>query len=92
MAHTHYHSIIKSMIAAVMIFTAATAHAQSDIEEMKYLRLHGIEVTEGNNMYLLKSGHDKFLDMFDAIRQAKSFVHLEYFNFRTRVSCFQEAP
>ena len=82
MAHTHYHSIIKSMIAAVMIFTAATAHAQSDIEEMKYLRLHGIEVTEGNNMYLLKSGHDKFLDMFDAIRQAKSFVHLEYFNFR----------
>ena len=28
------------------------------------------------------SGQEKFDDMFKAIRQAKSSIHLEYFNFR----------
>jgi cardiolipin synthase len=31
---------------------------------------------------LLKTGHDKFVDMFEAVKNAKSFIHLEYFNFR----------
>ena len=31
---------------------------------------------------LLPSGQEKFDDMFEAIRQAKSSIHLEYFNFR----------
>ena len=29
-----------------------------------------------------KSGREKFIDLFEAIRQAKHHVHLEYFNFR----------
>ena len=33
-------------------------------------------------MKLLKSGREKFIDLFEAIRQAKHHVHLEYFNFR----------
>ena len=28
------------------------------------------------------SGQEKFDDMFQAIRQARSSIHLEYFNFR----------
>ena len=28
------------------------------------------------------SGQEKFDDMFEAIRQARSSIHLEYFNFR----------
>ena len=43
---------------------------------------YGIKFTEGNRVKLLKSGQEKFDDMFNAIRQAKSSVHLEYFNFR----------
>ena len=43
---------------------------------------YGIKFTEGNRVKLLKSGQEKFDDMFKAIRQAKSSVHLEYFNFR----------
>ena len=31
---------------------------------------------------MLPSGKEKFNDMFSAIRQAKSSIHLEYFNFR----------
>ena len=42
----------------------------------------GVHFTQGNSVRLLMSGKDKFADMFEAIRQAKSSVHLEYFNFR----------
>ena len=42
----------------------------------------GIQFTPNNNVKLLMSGKEKFADMFEAIRQAKSSVHLEYFNFR----------
>lgn len=73
---------LKLLILTAMSVAALSVKAQSDVEEMKYLELHGIDVTEGNEVHLLKSGHDKFVDMFDAIRQAKRFVHLEYFNFR----------
>jgi len=56
--------------------------AQSDVEEKAYLTLKGIELTEFNRVKLLKSGHEKFEDLFEAIRKAKWFIHLEYFNFR----------
>ncbi len=42
----------------------------------------GIEFTSNNTVVLLHTGRDKFDAMFSAIRQAKRYVHLEYFNFR----------
>ncbi|MBO5157893.1 MAG: cardiolipin synthase [Prevotella sp.] len=42
----------------------------------------GIEFSDSNSVTLLTSGKEKFNDMFCAIRQARSSVHLEYFNFR----------
>ena len=41
-----------------------------------------IEFTENNSVVLLHTGEEKFKAMFEAIRQAKLYVHLEYFNFR----------
>ena len=55
---------------------------RSDSILAQYLNECGIPITTGNSVKLLKSGHDKFVDMFKAIKEAKSFVHLEYFNFR----------
>lgn len=55
---------------------------RSDSILAQYLNECGIPITTGNSVKLLKSGHDKFVDMFEAIKEAKSFVHLEYFNFR----------
>lgn len=43
-------------------------------------------------MKLLKSGREKFIDLFEAIRQAKHHVHLEYFNFRTTLSPTPYSP
>lgn len=37
---------------------------------------------EGGSVTLLPTGLEKFEDMFKAIRQARRYVHLEYFNYR----------
>ena len=42
----------------------------------------GVEFTSNNSVVLLHTGRDKFKAMFSAIRQAKHYIHLEYFNFR----------
>ncbi|MDL2314807.1 cardiolipin synthase [Bacteroidales bacterium OttesenSCG-928-C19] len=41
-----------------------------------------IPISSNNKVKVLRSGSEKFLDMFDAIRNAKHHIHLEYFNFR----------
>ena len=49
---------------------------------VKELRDKGVSFSNDNSAVLLMSGQEKFDDMFQAIRNAKSSVHLEYFNFR----------
>jgi len=46
------------------------------------LRQEGVSFSHNNSVVLLTSGQEKFDDMFRAIEQARSSVHLEYFNFR----------
>lgn len=46
------------------------------------LREKGITFSHDNSVVLLTSGQEKFDDMFQAIRNARSSIHLEYFNFR----------
>ena len=61
---------------------AAPSQAKSDSILIAYLNANGIELTQQNKLKLLKSGEEKFIDLFQAIEQAKHHVHLEYFNFR----------
>ena len=50
---------------------------------IKYiLEKKNVEFTNDNSVTLLMNGHEKFDDMFKAIRQAQHHIHLEYFNFR----------
>jgi len=61
----------------------AEASAQtSDSLIVSQLQREGISFSHNNSVTLLMSGQEKFDDMFKAIRQARSSVHLEYFNFR----------
>lgn len=46
------------------------------------LEKQGVTFSDDNSVTLLMSGQEKFDDMFKAIRQARSSIHLEYFNFR----------
>lgn len=54
----------------------------SDSLIVQQMKAEGVCFSQGNKVKLLMSGKEKFADMFEAIRQAKSSVHLEYFNFR----------
>ena len=70
--------ILVFCIPLVMAVSAQTA----DSLMAAHLRSKGVKLYDGNSVQLLKTGHDKFEDMFEAVRNAKSFIHLEYFNFR----------
>lgn len=54
----------------------------SDSLVVNDLRQSGIKFSKNNSVTLLMNGQEKFDDMFKAIRQARSSIHLEYFNFR----------
>lgn len=55
---------------------------KSDSIFLSYLQECGIKTTAHNEIKILKSGHDKFIDLFNEIEKAKHHIHLEYFNFR----------
>ena len=71
-----------TLVAADTAATYTNAHLSSDSIIVKDLESRGISFTHNNRVTLLMNGQDKFDDMFKAIRQAKSSIHLEYFNFR----------
>ena len=73
---------IRLFLVTLLIFLTGSLKAQSDSTLIVYLNNLGIETTQYNQLKLLKSGEEKFIDLFQAIEQAKHHVHLEYFNFR----------
>ena len=67
----------------MMLCACAYSLAQkSDSLIVGKLREKGITFSHDNSVVLLTSGQEKFDDMFQAIRNARSSIHLEYFNFR----------
>lgn len=82
--------IVKRQIGNLLLFLFLTIPAlvyaadgvRSDSVMMAYLQSQGVNITRGNRVRLLKSGEEKFDDLFMAIRKAKHYIHLEYFNFR----------
>ena len=74
-------SILALTVCLTMSTTAISAQT-SDSVIVRQLRDEGIKFSHDNSVVLLKSGQEKFDDMFKAVRQAKSSIHLEYFNFR----------
>ncbi len=76
---------IVPVLTVLLLLFAGRASAQttrSDSTVMQRLKGMGIPVTYNNRVELLMNGHDKFVDLFEAIRGARHHVHLEYFNFR----------
>lgn len=60
------------------VATAQTA----DSVVIEALRQEGVVMTDGNSVKLLPSGAEKFADLFEQLGQARTFIHMEYFNFR----------
>ena len=68
--------------AALLLTTDVAKGQRADSVVVQTLREEGVRFSHDNSVALLMSGQEKFDDMFAAIRQARSSVHLEYFNFR----------
>ena len=49
---------------------------------VEQLRSKGVTFSHNNSVTLLMTGQEKFDDLFKAVEQARSSIHLEYFNFR----------
>ena len=75
-------NLFKFYALILLIFTTGSLKAQSDSTLIAYLKNLKIETTHHNQLKLLKSGEEKFIDLFQKIEEAKHHVHLEYFNFR----------
>lgn len=80
-----------TVFCVTFLFLCLSAYAQrpeddpmmrSDLMEMQTLKNLGFNVTDGNMVYLLKTGHDKFEDLFKYVAKAEKFIHMEYFNYR----------
>ena len=76
-----FRTLIVTIIANFCLLSATNAQ-RSDSTIVRQLREEGIRFSDNNSVTLLMSGQEKFDDMFCAIRQARSSVLLEYFNFR----------
>ena len=75
--------MFRTVILSFFTMTCLSVSAQtSDSLIVQTLRESGIRFSHNNRVTLLMSGQEKFDDMFQAIRQARSSIHLEYFNFR----------
>ncbi len=72
------------LLYTLFIFIVATVNASETSDSLlaRTLRKEGVTFSHDNSITLLTSGQEKFDDLFQAIRNAKSSVHLEYFNFR----------
>ena len=75
-------TILFTLFFAIPSVLYAANGERSDSAMVAYLRSEGVAITHGNRVCLLKSGEEKFNDLFMAIRKAKHYIHLEYFNFR----------
>ena len=78
---------MKHLIYTLIILLALTGcplHAQTTADSLviNELQQEGVTFSSNNRVKLLMSGQEKFDDMFQVIREARSSIHLEYFNFR----------
>jgi cardiolipin synthase len=65
-----------------LLFSLIGKAQTSDSLIVNQMKAVGVNFYPDNEVRLIMSGKDKFDLMFEDIRQAKSSVHLEYFNFR----------
>lgn len=66
----------------LILISRAIGASEADSLIVNQLRSKGVRFTKNNSVTLLMSGQEKFDDLFKAIDQARSSIHLEYFNFR----------
>lgn len=77
-------TILKKFLVALLalLYAVAMAAQRSDSLIVRQLEAKGVRFSHDNAVTLLVNGQEKFDDLFLAIDQARSSIHMEYFNFR----------
>lgn len=85
-------AILKNILFSILLLSIVSCGSFKAIERghiihsdeafKSYLQTENIEINPNNEVELLNGAHEKFVDMFAAIKNAKHHIHLEYFNFR----------
>ena len=72
------------LVLSVVSRETYAARSPMSVDSIIARRMHArsIPVVDSNSVRFFYTGHDKFVDLFDAVRNARSSIHLEYFNFR----------
>ena len=73
---------LKEVVAQAETDTA-NVYLPADSLFARFLKEKQIPITACNRMTLLKSGRSKFEHLFEDIKKAENYIHLEYFNFRS---------
>ena len=74
------------IFCGVLLSIGLVSMAQASLSDsltVEDLKENGVLFTPHNRVTLLPSGAEKFEDMFKAIEQARHYIYLEYFNFRS---------
>ena len=75
--------IIFSILLFIISGIAFAQPSRSDSAVVSFLRDEfDVRFSDNNSVVFFKTGQEKFDDLFQAVRQAKHSIHLEYFNFR----------
>lgn len=87
MNHISTRLIITSLLLVLAHSSMADEYSdclktRSDSTLISYLKENNITTTTDNELKILKSGREKFIDLFAEIEKAQHHIHLEYFNFR----------
>lgn len=76
---------LRNILLLIVIIMNNNTKAQSQFSDstiIHFLKRQNITFSSNNSIALLINGQEKFNDLFKAIEQARSSIHLEYFNFR----------
>lgn len=71
-----------NIVICLLFLVSICKGQQADSLVIEYLKEQHVPITENNQVVLLPSGEEKFIDLFEHIRQARHHIHMEYFNFR----------
>ena len=75
--------IIFSILLFIISGIAFAQPSRSDSAVVSFLQDEfDVRFSDNNSVVFFKTGQEKFDDLFQAVRQAKHSIHLEYFNFR----------
>lgn len=70
------------LITTLLVILCTDSWAQGINNMRKDVECDGVVFSNNNSIVFFDNGKDKFKDMFQAIKEAKSTIHMEYFNFR----------